>query len=145
MEQGATARYRIHTFKAARNCSRKRVDEIEVGGKQGTPGLGLSGDRCHTSALDSACAPVPSGWTPAPRREAAKGRECVPDPVPEDALEVEGQQPLSSDSSTEVPDSPLVYIRLPSSPPPFGGNCAPSQVSTLDSGQIGRESCRERG
>ena len=44
------------------------------------------------------------------------------------------QQPISLDSSTEVPNSPPNSIQLSAPPSPFENNCAPSQAPTLVSG-----------
>ena len=47
-------------------------------------------------------------------------------------MEAGGQQPMSSDSSTEVPSSPPIATRLPSSLSSFERYCAPSQAPTMD-------------
>ena len=138
-----TVRNQAEISKVARYRERKRVDEQGMGDREGPPGLGHSGDRYHTSALDSECAPLLLRGTPgfteervAPQRVAAKERQRVPDSFPEGTMEAEGQQPMSLDSSTEVPGSLPVSIRLPFSPLPFDKNCAPTLAPTMDSRRL---------
>ena len=51
-------------------------------------------------------------------------------------MEVEGQQPISSDSSTEVPGTPRFLSKYRPPPSPFERNCALSEASIMDSGRL---------
>ena len=51
-------------------------------------------------------------------------------------MEAEWQQPMSVDSSTELPDSSPISIQLLSSPPSFDKTCAPSQAPTTFFGRL---------
>ena len=62
--------------------------------------------------------------------------ERVSESVPQNASEAAGNPPMDLGSSTEVPESPLLSIRLLSSPSSFDQICAPSQSPTVDSGRF---------
>ena len=94
-----------------------------MGGNEGPPGAEPRSDRKNLLALDGACAPLLSANTPEvteqqmiPQQEEVMEREGAPEIVSGDTMEAGGQQPMSSDPSSEVPDSPPITIRSPSSP-----------------------------
>ena len=51
-EMGTTAKYQNQSFKVARYCVPKSVDEEKLGGVDGTPGLRASEDRHRSSVLE---------------------------------------------------------------------------------------------
>ena len=67
---GATAQYQSQTFKVAKYCARREVDEKEAGGTEGPPDLGLGGDRYRTEVLGPECKPLSEGGA----RESLRNR-----------------------------------------------------------------------
>ena len=120
---------------------------------------GRVGRRYNPLDLDPACAPFLSSDTPgiteqnvAPRHGGVKGKEGVPVISSGDTMEVEGQRPMTLDSSTEVPDSTPISFQLPPTPSPFERNCDPSRGPASDSGRLDhlsygqlRHLCKQHG
>ena len=119
---------------------RERVDE-----EADPPGLDPSSDRYTPLPLGPACAPSQSGKSPgvtkrrvATEQEEGRGNGGAPEVFSADTTEAEGKQPTSLDSSTEVPESPPISLRILFSPSAFGRSCDSSQSPSVDSGRFDR-------
>ena len=118
----------------------RRVDEKETDKEEGLSGLEPSWGGYNPLDLDPACVlptsdknPGVTGQQVAPQKEAVDEKPGAPDNFREDRMEVEGQQPISADFSTDIPDCLLFSAQILFSPSSFVQNCVLPQAPASDS------------
>ena len=116
----------------------RREDEKEVGNIEAPPGLEKNSERNKPLVLETPRVPSTMDTlkdagdknvvtqVDSVSREVGAGENAS-----EDREEAEKNQPASPESSAVNPDSPPLPIQLPSTPSPFGKNCAPTKAPTL--------------
>ena len=116
-DTGDTARYQSQTFKVARNCVRRRVDEKEVDSNGGPLGLEPNCGRYTPLELDppgvlptSETAPDAADKHMVTQKERVNREVAAQENAPEVRMEDGVRQPTSGKSPTEIPDSQRLPI-----------------------------------